>query len=58
MDGVPSGGNGTIVYFTCTDCAVELREPERRQSHGKDTNRPAWISLVTDTEGNVIDFIQ
>ena len=23
MQGVPSGGNSTIVYFSCEDCAVE-----------------------------------
>ena len=23
MDGVPSGGGGTLVYFACDDCAVE-----------------------------------
>ena len=23
MDGCPSGGNSTLVYFTCADCSVE-----------------------------------
>ncbi|MEM6853137.1 MAG: VOC family protein, partial [Planctomycetota bacterium] len=23
MEGVPSGGNSTLVYFSCEDCAVE-----------------------------------
>ena len=23
MEGVPSGGGGTMVYFSCEDCAVE-----------------------------------
>lgn len=23
MDGYPSGGNSTLVYFSCADCAVE-----------------------------------
>src|SRR5688572_27463414 len=25
MTGVPSGGNSTIVYFSCADCAVEAK---------------------------------
>jgi uncharacterized protein len=23
MEGVPSGGNSTVVYFSCADCAIE-----------------------------------
>jgi uncharacterized protein len=23
MEGIPSGGNGTLVYFSCADCGVE-----------------------------------
>ncbi len=25
MEGVPSGGNSTLVYFSCVDCAVEAK---------------------------------
>ena len=59
MDGGPSGGgNSTIVYFACDDCAVEskrvpvnggkiMKEKFAIGEHG-------FISLVSDTEGNVI----
>ena len=58
MEGVPSGGNGTIVYFTCTDCAVEAKRAS--SSGGKvmkdkfSIGQYGYIALVTDTEGNVI----
>jgi predicted enzyme related to lactoylglutathione lyase len=58
MDGVPSGGNGTIVYFTCTDCSVEAKRAS--SSGGKvmkdkfSIGQYGYIALVTDTEGNVI----
>src|SRR5512143_1710921 len=26
MEGMPSGGNSTLVYFTCTDCAIEANK--------------------------------
>lgn len=56
MDGVPSGGNRTLVYFSCTDCAVEQ---ERVTAAGGVVQRPkmsigeyGFISLIVDTEGN------
>lgn len=58
MDGGPSNGNGTIVYFTCNDCATEA---SRAAASGgtvmKDKfsiGQYGFIALVTDTEGNVI----
>lgn len=58
MKGVPSGGNSTIVYFGCADCAVE---EGRVQSAGGKVEKPkmsigqyGYISLVYDTEGNMI----
>ena len=27
MDGVPSGGGGTLIYFSCEDCAEEESRP-------------------------------
>jgi len=58
MEGYPSGGNNTIVYFTCTDCAVEAK---RASASGgrifKDKfsiGQYGFIALVTDTEGNMI----
>ena len=58
MQGVPSGGNTTLVYFTCIDCANE----EARVVPGGGTIHRAkiaigeygFISLVLDTEGNMI----
>jgi hypothetical protein len=58
MDGFPSGGNGTLVYFHCDDCAVE---EGRVASSGGQVQRSKMsigeydcISLVYDTEGNRI----
>ena len=57
-EGYPSGGNSTIVYFTCTDCSVEAK---RASASGgrifKDKfsiGQYGFIALVTDTEGNMI----
>ena len=58
MQGVPSGGNSTIVYFTCEDCSVE---ESRVAAAGGSVQRSkmsigeyGFVSLVTDTEGNMI----
>ena len=58
MEGFPSGGNSTIVYFICADCAVEAK---RASTQGgkifKDKfsiGQHGFIALVTDTEGNMI----
>ncbi len=58
MDGVPSGGGGTLVYFSCDDCAVEQG---RVQAAGGTVFKPKFsiaphghIALVVDTEGNCI----
>ena len=58
MNGVPSGGNSTLVYFSCEDCAVE---EGRAKSSGGRVERAkfaigqyGFISLVFDTEGNMI----
>ncbi len=58
MDGIPSGGNSTMVYFSCEDCAVE--EARVAQNGGSvfkekfSIGEHGFISLVTDTEGNMI----
>ncbi len=56
MPGVGSGGNTTVVYFQCEDCAVE---ESRVASAGGRVQRPkfsigeyGYISLAVDTEGN------
>lgn len=58
MDGVSSGGGGTLVYFSCEDCAVE---EDRVEVHGGHVHQKkmsigeyGFISLVFDTEGNMI----
>lgn len=58
MKDAPSGGLGTLVYFVCEDCAVqEAKVPKlgggiHRSKMG--IGQYGFISLVTDTEGNVI----
>jgi hypothetical protein len=58
IQGCPSGGNSTLVYFHCGDCAVE---ESRVVQAGGQVHRPkmpigeyGYISLVLDTEGNMI----
>jgi predicted enzyme related to lactoylglutathione lyase len=56
--GIPSGGNSTLVYFSCADCAVEagrvaaaggtlVREKFSIGQYG-------FVALAQDTEGNMI----
>lgn len=58
MDGCPSGGNSTLIYFTCADCAVEAkRAKENGGQVFKDKfsiGQYGFIALVCDTEGNMI----
>ena len=58
MDGCPSGGNSTLVYFGCEDCAVEAA---RAVESGGGIDREkfsigeyGFIALVHDTEGNML----
>ncbi len=58
MPGVTPGGNGTLVYFACQDCALE---ESRVAAHGGKVVKPkfslgqyGFCSLVLDTEGNMI----
>jgi predicted enzyme related to lactoylglutathione lyase len=57
MAGVKSGGNSTLVYFMCEDCAVEQGRVEVAGG-GVFKSKFAigqygFISLCTDTEGNM-----
>jgi uncharacterized protein len=58
MEGFPSGGNSTIVYFTCSDCAIEAKRAS--ESGGRifkdkfSIGQYGFIALVLDTEGNMI----
>jgi predicted enzyme related to lactoylglutathione lyase len=58
MEGFPSGGNSTLVYFSCQDCAVEAGRVEGvggKVFKEKFSIGPyGFIALVTDTEGNMI----
>ncbi|HXH71194.1 MAG TPA: VOC family protein [Mariprofundaceae bacterium] len=58
MDGVCPGGNSTLVYFACDDCAVEAGRIEAAggQIHRSKTSigQYGFIALVIDTEGNLI----
>ena len=60
MEGFPSGGCGTLVYFSCEDCAVQAaraaalggsvcKEKTSIGEHG-------FYALAHDTEGNMIGF--
>lgn len=55
-EGVPSGGNGTMVYFTCDDCAVEESRVEKAGGQilkSKFQIGPyGFCSVCMDTEGN------
>ncbi|MBW4550957.1 MAG: VOC family protein [Aphanocapsa sp. GSE-SYN-MK-11-07L] len=58
MDGVESGGSGTIPYFHCDEVAVEL---ERVVTAGGKIHSPkesigqyGFMALIIDTEGNTI----
>lgn len=57
MNGMNVGGNSTIVYFSCDDCANEESRVERG---GGRVQRPTTsigeyghIALAFDTEGNI-----
>jgi hypothetical protein len=57
MPGFPSGGNSTLIYFSCDDCAVE---EARVTSCGGQVEKPkmsigeyGFITLAVDTEGNM-----
>jgi predicted enzyme related to lactoylglutathione lyase len=57
MEGVSSGGNSTLVYFSCADCATEAA---RVVAAGGRVMKPkfsigeyGFISLVFDTEDNL-----
>ena len=55
---MPAGGNSTVVYFGCEDCAVEQA---RVEAAGGKIHKPkfsigeyGFCALVADTEGNMI----
>ena len=58
MKGKDSGIGGTIVYFSCADCAVEAARAAKNggQIHKEkfSIGQYGFIVLVLDTEGNMI----
>lgn len=58
MDGVPSGGGGTLVYFSCENCSVEEALAGANGGHvvkpKMSIGEYGFISLVTDPDGNMI----
>lgn len=57
MEGVPSGGMGTMVYFACDDCAVEEARIVKAGGAIKQAKMSigeyGFIVLAFDTEGNI-----
>ena len=57
MEGFPSGGNSTLIYFSCTDCAVEAGRVTssggRLQREKMSIGEYGFIALAVDTEGNM-----
>jgi predicted enzyme related to lactoylglutathione lyase len=57
MQGVPSGGNSTIVYFVSEDCAIEEARVKgnggRVEKSKMSIGQYGHIALAYDTEGNM-----
>lgn len=57
MEGCKAGGNGTLVYFACEDCAVEESKVEAAGGHihkpKMSIGEHGFISLAVDSEGNL-----
>ena len=57
MEGMPSGGNSTLVYFMCEDSAVEEGRVESAGGGIFKSKFPigphGFISLCTDPDGNI-----
>lgn len=58
MEGKDSGGNGTLIYFSCADCSVEATKAAANGGQIFREKFPighyGFIALVFDTEGNMI----
>ena len=57
MNGFTAGGNGTLIYFSCEDCALEESRVEsaggRLESPKMAIGEHGFISLAIDSEGNM-----
>lgn len=58
MEEFPPGGNSTLIYFACDDCAIEesrvVPNGGRIERTKMSIGEHGFISLVIDTEGNMI----
>ncbi len=58
MDGKDSGGGGTIIYFSCADCAVEASRAVPNggniQKEKTSIGQYGFFALIFDNEGNMI----
>lgn len=57
MTGVPSGGNSTLVYFSCADCGDEagrvVAAGGKIEKEKMSIGEYGFIALAYDTEGNM-----
>ncbi len=57
MEGFAAGGNSTLIYFSCEDCAIEESRVEaaggRIQKPKMSIGNYGFISLAIDSEGNM-----
>lgn len=57
MEGFSSGGNSTIVYFSCSDCATEesrvIDAGGKIQQSKTSIGEHGFCTLAVDTEGNM-----
>lgn len=57
MPGFPAGGNSTLVYFTCDDCATEAGRVVAAGGRVHQEKMPigehGFVALAVDTEGNM-----
>jgi uncharacterized protein len=57
MEGFKAGGNSTLIYFSCEDCAIEESKVEaaggRIQKPKMSIGEYGFISLAIDSEGNM-----
>ncbi len=58
MEGMSPGGNSTLIYFSCEDCAVESKTASENGGgifkEKFSIGEYGFISLIMDTEGNMI----
>ena len=57
MEGVAAGGNSTVVYFSCEDCATEESRVEAAggtvHTSKMSIGEYGFIAIAFDTEGNM-----